>query len=374
MMRRLAVRRESAGLFALNLGILLACWALFQAQRTLAQEPAPAASAAPAAPAVPAAAQEAVPANAAAPDDEAAQAVPPVYAHWAEDLAAWRAAREREIGAPDGWLTLVGLEWLQPGVNSIGAAQDNQIRVHAQAPDHIGLLTVNSGKPKGKQASGQPANGQMVQLLSPPGGFPPDLMIDGKPAREGELTVDGSSPSTISWHGVTMVVLNRAGRYAVRIKDAGSPARVAFKGLNWYAPNPRYRVQAAWTPYTPPRMVKIPTILGTTLDLPSPGFVEFLLDGKPVNLEPVTEKGAEGTLFFILRDVTSDIASYGTARYLHTGLPDHGLDQPGTLMLDFNLLENPPCAYTTYATCPLPPEQNRLPVAIEAGEKLYPPQ
>src|ERR1035438_7832796 len=143
MMRRLAVRRESAGLFALNLGILLACWALFQAQRTLAQEPAPAASAAPAAPAVPAAAQEAVPANAAAPDDEAAQAVPPVYAHWAEDLAAWRAAREREIGAPDGWLTLVGLEWLQPGVNSIGAAQDNQIRVHAQAPDHIGLLTVN---------------------------------------------------------------------------------------------------------------------------------------------------------------------------------------------------------------------------------------
>jgi hypothetical protein len=343
MMRRLAVRRELTGPLALSLWILLTGWALLHACQAPAQEPAPA--------------------------TEASPAPWPVYPRWAEDLAAWRAAREREIDAPDGWLTLVGMEWLQPGVNSIGAAEDNQIRVHAQAPDHIGLLKVSGSQPKGKQ----PAQ-EIVLLQAPSGGFPPDLKIDGKPAHEGPLTVEGPSPSTISWHGVTMVVLSRGGRYVVQIKDANSPARAAFKGLNWFVPNPRYRVQAAWTPYTPPRIVKIPTALGTTIDLPSPGFVEFLLDGKPLNLEPVTEKGAEGTLFFILRDVTSDIASYGTARYLHTGFPDHGLDQPGKLMLDFNLLENPPCAYTTFANCPLPPEQNRLPVAIEAGEKLYPPQ
>ena len=370
MMRRSAVRRRLARLCALSLAILLTGWALFQAQQTLAQEPAPATSAVPAAPA---ATQQPAPGNEAAP-------VPwTVYAHWAEDLAAWRAAREREIGAPDGWLTLVGMEWLQPGVNSIGAAQDNRIRVHAKAPDHIGLLRVSANKPsekqpKGKQANGQPGNGQMVQLLSPPGGFPPDLTIDGKPAKEGQLTVEGPTPSAISWHGVTIVVLRRGERFAVRIKDADSPARAAYKGLNWYAPNPRYRVQAVWTPYTPPRMVNIPTPLGTTLDLPSPGFAEFVLDGKPMNLEPVTEKGAEGTLFFILTDETSNIETFATARYLHTGLPNHGLDQPGILALDFNLLENPPCAYTTYATCPLPPEQNRLPAAIEAGEKLYPPK
>jgi hypothetical protein len=352
MMRRLTVRRELAVLFKLSLGILLTGWTLLQARQTLAQEPAPAASAAPAA------AREPAPATEVSP-------VPwPVYPHWQEDLAAWRAAREREIDAPDGWLTLVGMEWLKPGVNSVGAADDNQIRVHAQAPDHIGLLTV----------SGKQPGGQIVRLQAPSGGFPPDLMIDGKPAQEGQLTVEGPSPSTITWHGVTIAVLSRGGGYVVQIKDANSPARAAFKGLSWFVPNPRYRVQAAWTPYTPPRIVKIPTALGTTIDLPSPGFAEFLLDGKPLNLEPVTEKGAEGTLFFILRDVTSDIASYGTARYLHTGLPDHGLDQPGKLMLDFNLLENPPCAYTTFANCPLPPEQNRLPVAIEAGEKLYPPQ
>jgi hypothetical protein len=359
MMRRLAVRRETAGLFALSLGFLLTGWALLLPLQSAAQDEAPTAPAAPAG----------QPAG-----RDTALAAPPAYPHWARDLAAWRAAREREIGAPDGWLTLAGMEWLNPGVNSFGAAADNQIRVHAKAPDHMGLLTVSANRQKGKQPGGQPQSDQVVQLLSPSGGFPPDLTIDGKPAREGQLTVEGPAPSIISWHGVSIAVLIRGDRFAVRIKDADSPARVAFKGLNWYAPNPRYRVQAAWTPYTPPRMVKIPTALGTTIDLPSPGFAEFVLDGKPVNLEPVTEKGAEGTLFFILRDETSNIETYATARYLHTGLPNHGLDQPGILALDFNLLENPPCAYTTYATCPLPPEQNRLATPIEAGEKLYPPQ
>ena len=358
MMRRLEWMRRSAGLFA-SLAILLAGWALLQPRQAVAQDAAPAAPVTPAAaqdtaPAAPA--DSATPAGSAAPADAAVPVVPPVYAQWQEDLAAWRAAREREIDAPDGWLTLAGMEWLKPGVNSVGAAQDNKIRVHAQAPDHIGLLTVS---------------GTTVQLLAPSGGFPPELEIDGKPAREGPLTVEGTSPSTISWHGVSMVVLSRGGRYVLRIKDAGAPARASFQRLNWYAPNPHYRVRAVWNPYTPPRTVKIPTVLGTTLDLPSPGFVEFVLDGKPLNLEPVMEKGAEGTLFFILRDLTSEISTYGTARYLHTGLPDHGLDQPGLLTLDFNLLENPPCAYTPYATCPLPPEQNRLPVALEAGEKLY---
>jgi uncharacterized protein (DUF1684 family) len=321
-----------------------------QARQALAQDEAP-----------PAPANAAAPASSASPADAASSAVATVYAKWGDDLAAWRAAREREIGAPDGWLTLVGMEWLKPGVNSVGAAQDNQIRLHAQTPDHIGLLTV----------SGTSQSGQIVQLLAPAGGFPPDLMIDGKPAREGQLTVDGSSPSTISWHGVTMVVLNRGGRYALRIKDAGSPARAGFTGLNWYAPDLHYRVRAVWTPFSSPQIEKIPTALGTTLDLPSPGYAEFVLNGKPLRLQPALEDPERKTLFFIISDITSNIATYGTARYLHTGLPDHGLDQPGLLTLDFNLLENPPCAYSTFAACPQPPEQNQLPVALEAGEKLY---
>jgi uncharacterized protein len=293
-----------------------------------------------------------------------AAAATPADPKWLKELADWRAARERLVDAPDGWLSLVGMTWLNPGANSVGAADDNQIRVTDKVPDHIGVLTV-SGKSPGAAT---------VLLQAPKGGFPAGLMVDGKPATEGPLAVDSDSPPLITWHGLTMVALSRGGRYLLSIKDADSSLRTNFHGLRWYPPDPRFRVTAAWTPYNPPRMVKIPTVLGNTLDFPSPGFVEFVLDGQPINLEPVTEPGHEDTLFFILTDVTSQITTYKTARYLHTGPPDHGFAQPGQLTLDFNRLENPPCAYTTYASCPLPPDQNQLPVAIEAGERLYTPR
>ena len=285
---------------------------------------------------------------------------------WTQDLAAWRTHREQELAARDGWLTLIGLEWLKPGVNTFGAAQDNQIQIRAQAPAHIGMFTVS-----GKAAAGKAPSAPIVQLLSPSGGFPADLTIDGAPAREGPLVINDMKPSTIAWHGLTLVVLRRGDRFALRVKDADSPTRTGFKGLNWYAPDPQFRVAAKWIPFTPARIERIPTVIGTTLDLPAPGIAEFTLDGKTLQLEPVIEAGEGGTLFFILRDETSKTTTYGAARFLHTGLPDHGLDQPGQLVLDFNRLENPPCAYTPYATCPLPPEQNRLTVAIEAGERRY---
>lgn len=275
---------------------------------------------------------------------------------WRADLDQWRERRAQEIDAPDGWLTLVGLDWLKPGVNSFGAAADNQIQVHAQAPDHIGLLTVSN---------------KTVQLLAASAGFPPDLTIDGQPAREGPLVVEGAKPSIIGWHRLTMVILARGDRYALRLKDTDSPTRKGFHGLNWYAADPHLSVDAHWIPFTPPRIEKIPTVIGNTLDLPAPGVAEFTLGDRTFRLEPVLEQPNDKTLFFILRDETSQDATYQAARFLHTGFPDHGLDKPGILILDFNRLENPPCAYTPYATCPLPPEKNRLPVAIEAGEKRY---
>jgi uncharacterized protein len=283
---------------------------------------------------------------------------------WQQDLAAWRATREKEISAPTGWLTLVGLDWLNPGINTIGTAADNAIHPRANAPDHIGILTVN---------------GKTVQLLAPTGGFPADLQVDGAPAREGALdanattTTGAAKPPIIAWHGLTLAVLARGDRFALRIKDSDAPARTSFHGLNWYPPDPKFRVEAKWIPFNPPRILKIPTVLGTTLDLPSPGIAEFRLGNTTLRLEPVIEVPGSQILFFLLRDATSRTTTYATARYLHTGLPDHGLDQPGTLILDFNRLENPPCAYTPYATCPLPPEQNRLWVSLDAGEKRYAP-
>jgi uncharacterized protein (DUF1684 family) len=289
---------------------------------------------------------------------------------WQQNLAAWRAAREQGIAAPNGWLTLIGMDWLKPGVNTVGTAADNAIRIRADAPEHIGILTVI---------------GKTVQLLAPTGGFPADLQVDGAPAREGELEAGSSSPASIAqppmpsnppvlaWHGLTLAVLARGDRFALRIKDADAVARTGFYGLNWYAPDAKFLVEAKWIPFTPPRILKIPTILGTTIDLPSPGVAEFRLGNATLRLEPVLEEPNSQILFFLLRDATSRTTTYATARYLHTGLPDHGLDLPGTIILDFNRLENPPCAYSLYATCPLPPEQNRLAVAIEAGEKRYAP-
>lgn len=281
----------------------------------------------------------------------------PAEAAWQKQLESSRAQRAAELTAPDGWLSLVALDWLKPGINSIGAAPDNQLPL-ANAPDHLGLITVS---------------GSTVQLLAPHGGFPPDLLLDSKPAREGPLNTSEATPSTLHWHSLTMVVLARGERFALRVKDANAPSRTGFRGLRWYPPDLHYAVQARWIPYNPPHTLKIPTVIGTTLDLPSPGVAEFTLDGKTLRLEPVLEAPHSTTLFFVLRDATSRTTTYQAARFLHTVFPDHGLTQPGSLILDFNQLYNPPCAYTPYATCPLPPDQNRLPIAIEAGEQRYTP-
>jgi uncharacterized protein (DUF1684 family) len=284
-------------------------------------------------------------------------AVTSAESEWLQDLDTWRARRAQEVDAPDGWLTLVGLEWLKPGTNSVGAASDNRIQVHAQVPDHIGLLTLS---------------GKTLQLLSPSEGFPADLKIDGQPAREGPLDA-GAKPAVISWHGLSMVVLDRVDRYAVRIKDADSSTRAGFHGLDWYAPDPQFSVEARWVPFTPPHIERIPTGIGTTLDLPAPGVAEFTVAGHKLTLEPVLESPGDQMLLFILEDETGKQATYTGGRYLHAPFPDHGLDKPGKLILDFNRLENPACAYTPYANCPQPPEKDRLPVAIEAGEKRYAP-
>ncbi|MGB8259578.1 MAG: DUF1684 domain-containing protein, partial [Terracidiphilus sp.] len=270
----------------------------------------------------------------------------------------WRQRRALEISAPDGWLTLVGLQWLEPGVNAVGSAQDNRLRLPPPAPEHLGVFTVS---------------GKIVQLLAPAGGFPPELTQDGAKPREGALTVDNLKPSLLAWHGLTLIVLERGGRYVLRVKDADSPARASFHGLRWYDSDATMVIAARWIPFTPAHQLKIPTVIGTTLEMPAPGVAEFTLAGKTLRLEPVLEDPTGKTLFFILRDQTSKTTTYGAGRFLHTQIPDHGLDQPGELLLDFNRLENPPCAYTPWATCPLPPEQNRLPVAIEAGEMRYEP-
>jgi uncharacterized protein (DUF1684 family) len=277
---------------------------------------------------------------------------------WDQALSDWRAARAQKLTAPEGWMSLTGLEPINAGANPFGGAEDNAVRLKGQVPAHLGVLQ---------------RDGTVVKLLPPPGGFPPELLVDGKPPQAGAVlhADDEPQPTRLSAGSLVFFVIHRADRIILRVKDAQAPTRTAFRHLNWYAPDPAYRVQAKWTPYTPPKIISIPSIIGTEDQSPVPGVAEFSLGGQSYRLEPILEDPSDTELFFILRDSTSPATSYGAGRFLYADFPDHGLDQPGALWLDFNRLQNPPCAYTPYATCPLPPKQNWLKVALPVGERKY---
>jgi hypothetical protein len=286
-------------------------------------------------------------------------------ANWQRDLAGWRAQQALELQKPDGWLAVVGLEWLQPGDNSFGSAPDSRIHLPGGAPAHLGIF-----RQEGATITLRPPSSP----ASSPGGFPAGFLIDGQPAAARSLHTDPDSDKNnprLTVGSLIMYVIQRGGRYALRIKDSEAAALAGFHGLNWFAPNPKYRVTARWIPYDPPRPTTLTTLVGTHYTQPVPGAAEFTIAGKSYRLEPVVEDPAEAKLFFIIRDTTSKSTTYGACRFLYTGFPTEGLARPGQLVLDLNRLENPPCAYTPYATCPLPPPGNRLPIPIPAGEQRY---
>lgn len=279
-------------------------------------------------------------------------------ATWRTDLLQWRAQRAKNLTAPEGWLSLVGLDWLQPGNNPFGSAADNAVVLKKQLPTHLGVLRLDKNT---------------VTLIAPSGGFPKTLLVDNRAPRNGQTIVpdDAEHVSKITAGTLTILIIHRGDRFGVRIKDAQAPTIVNFHGLKWFEPNPAYRVHAKWIPYNPAKQKPVATIIGTTENMTIPGVAEFTLDGRTYRLEPVLEEPGDKQLFFILRDTTSKTETYGAGRFLYTDFPDHGLAQPGELWIDFNRTQNPPCAYTPYATCPRPPQENRLQVAIPAGEKRY---
>jgi uncharacterized protein len=277
---------------------------------------------------------------------------------WKSDLLAWRAQQAKNLQTPTGWLTVIGLEWLKAGDNSFGSAKSNAAVIKALTASSLGVIKLN---------------GESLQLLPSSGGYPAGLLVnDVAPTNPQVLEADSSGhPSKITDGSVTITIIHRGDRYGLRIKDSKAAARTQFHGLKWYAPNEAYRVQAKWIPYNPPHQVAVPTILGTEVMSEVPGAAEFTLDGKTWRLEPILESPDDKDLFFIFRDTTSKSETYGAGRFLYTSLPDHGLTQAGSVELDFNRAENPPCAYTPYATCPLPTPQNRLTIAIPAGQQRY---
>lgn len=265
-----------------------------------------------------------------------------------QKLEKWRAEKEAELKSDNGWLTVAGLFWLKEGVNRFGTDSRNEIVLpEGSAPGKAGEFEFHAGKTTLRIEKGVAATS------------------NGNPVTTIELKSDEKQkPDIINIGSLSLHVIKRGERYGVRVKDKNNKQRREFTSLRWFDIKESYRVTATFVRYDKPKEIEIPNVLGDVNKMPSPGYVKFKLDGREYRLDPIVED--KDKLFFIFSDSTSGKATYGAGRFLYADLPEGE-----TVVLDFNMAVNPPCAFTEFATCPLPPRQNRLRIAIEAGELNY---
>ncbi|MEW5852154.1 MAG: DUF1684 domain-containing protein [Myxococcota bacterium] len=272
----------------------------------------------------------------------------PVVDHEAE-VRAWHKDRIARLTSETGWLTVVGLFWLKEGENTFGSAAGNDLVFPGRAPARMGRFTL-----KGDNVTLTLESGVTVTL-------------GDKPFTGGAVRTDAQGGPDVLKHGSLMFnLIQRGPKVGVRLKDSESEARKAFKGIETYPVRREWRVEARWEPHKEPRKIPVSNVIGMTEPMDAPGVAVFTVGGKEYRLEPVIEEPGANELFFIFADETSRTETYGAGRFLYTSLP-----RDGKLTIDFNKAYNPPCAFTKYATCPLPPPQNRLALRVEAGEKRY---
>lgn len=264
----------------------------------------------------------------------------------------WRATRRAELLAPDGWTSLVGLHWITRGPHFVGSSGGSGIRT-AKGPGELGLLDLR----KDDTLRFVPARGATLTLDGAPLRSATVLRSDADPAGASRIGFDGGNGSAM--------IIKRGDRHALRVRHADAATRSGFKGVSYWPASRDWRVQARFVPHAAGRTLQVVDIVGTVDAMPNPGAVEFEHGGKAYRLEALDQ--GEGKLFVIFADHTNGRGSYGAGRYLDAALPD----ARGYVELDFNRSYNPPCAFTAFATCPLPPAANRLDLAVTAGEKAY---
>jgi uncharacterized protein (DUF1684 family) len=264
------------------------------------------------------------------------------------EVEAWRADRVAELTKEDGWLSLVGLHWLEPGDNTFGGGPDNDIVLPGEhLPQRAGTLELA-------------ADGSV--FIKPEPGAP--LLINGGLPIERLLATDREgTPDTLSLGSLSFYIITRGGQRALRAKDLESPRRMQFQGIDYFPIDQGFRVEGTFEAYDEPHQVQVPAAQGPPSTSTVHGVVRFSIDGQECSLEPF---GSSRVLFFVFRDATSGESTYGGGRFLEAPAPDPAT---GKTTLDFNRAYNPPCAFTPFATCPLPLPQNSLSVAITAGEK-----
>lgn len=267
---------------------------------------------------------------------------------WRQEVEKFRQERVDNLKKEDGWFTLVGLSWLEEGENRFGSDPEAAVVLpQGKSPKVAGVLLRQGDKvtvrvdPEAKVTS----DGKRVTTL--------DLVSDAK-----------GEPTVLEMGSVSFYVIQRGDKVGVRVRDKQSDALKAFHGLDTYPIQPVWRIEARFEPYDPPKKIGIPNILGQVSEEAAPGAVVFDWQGQTYRLDALGDP-KEG-LSLIFADQTNGKETYGAGRFLETGPV-----QDGKVVVDFNLAYNPPCAFTAFATCPLPPSQNRLALRVEAGEKRY---
>lgn len=266
-----------------------------------------------------------------------------------ESIETWRAGRLERLQRPTGWLSLVGMHWIEEGPTRVGSNPKFTTRL-AVGPGEIGTLILHK-------------DGRLELQPMPDAG----VLINGQPATGPvNLVSDADGPPTevaFNKGDASFIVIKRSGKYALRVRDALAPTRTQFTGIDAFPLNPDFRFKAKFTPHPPGKTIDIVNILSMVEPMANPGTLTFDKDGKSYTLETIDE--GDGQLFVVFADGTSGHESYPAARFLYAD--PAGAD--GTTILDFNKAYNPPCAFTQFSTCPTPPLSNRLPLRIEAGEK-----
>jgi uncharacterized protein (DUF1684 family) len=278
--------------------------------------------------------------------------------HLAE-VERWRAGRMASLTGPTGWLSVVGLAWLHEGCNTVGSEPSNDV-VLPRGPALLGSIEVPPAERSAATA------GTATPAFHPEPGS--GALHEGRPIVDDLALRDDTfgHPTSVAVDSVGFYLIRRLGNLGVRIKDRESPARTTFAGIEHYPVDLRWRFEARFEPFNPPRHVAVPTVMDVTEEYLVPGALAFDLDGATHRLEAYLEEG-ETDLFIVFGDLTNGTETFGGGRYIYRKPPDGR----GIVDLDFNYAYNPPCVFTLHATCPIPTAQNRLPTRVEAGEQRY---
>lgn len=271
-------------------------------------------------------------------------------AEYVSQVNDWHQERIESLKEEDSWLSLVGLHQLDEGTHTFGSDSSNDIVFPPKAASNIGSINRQGDSFSIEVNSGIDVTHDSVQVSE----------MDLRTSLSGE-------PTLLRHKSLLWYIIERRGNYYIRLKDTDHPNFASFVGIDRFPVSQKWRVEATFNPFDEPRTISIPDVLGDVYQDSLFGMLEFTIDGQQYNIAPLGHPTNSDDFFIIFGDKTNGESTYGGGRYIHIPLPG----EDGKTYLDFNKAYNPPCVFTEFATCPLPPESNRLPIKVTAGEKVF---